>query len=146
MPRSTQNDMAHIHGDYITPNLIRIRDKLNWNKTPFFHINGCRVFTQDTLYGWGWGTVLSPSLVIVPVAMMLSELSLSIIAQQFLSLILVRVWKIKYLRQSLLSLGWVKVHLSTLIRRVTPSILSIEGGCMKRCPKVATWSTSNSSF
>jgi len=48
--------MTHIYGDYITPNLVHItpnlvrtRDKLDRNKTHFFHINDTE-FTEDTLY------------------------------------------------------------------------------------------------
>jgi len=103
-------------------------------------------FTHYTLYGWGWGTVFSPSLVTIPEATTLTQLSLSLITRQFLPPILVRVWKIEVLRQSSFSLGLARAHLTTLRWQVILSTSSIDGECMlKTHLNVAAWSTSKSS-
>jgi len=120
----------------------------NWIDTTDFSLTSMdKVFTQDTLYSWGWGTTFSSTSVTMFKAIVLTQLPLSIMTWQFLSLILMIVWNIMDRHQSSLSLGWAKAHLTELSRWVIPSISSIEGERMlKRYAKVVAWSTTCSSF
>ena len=69
--------------------------------------------TQDTLYGFGWGTVGNPRFLTVLVDMALTQLPLSKITLQTFSPILMKVCRILVLRQSSWVLVWVRIHLTT---------------------------------
>jgi len=95
-PTSMVTTSHQILSEYVA-NRIRIKH------LPFTSMN--TEFTHNTLHGWGWGTVFSPSLVTIPEATTLTQLSLSMITRQFLPPILVRIWNFEVLRQSSFSLG-----------------------------------------
>jgi len=140
----TKMILAKIYGDYITPNFVRISDKLDQDKTSFIDVNGCRVHSRHFIWlrmGNNFQSKVSHHIRGDDV-----DTTLTIKTRQFVSLILVRVWNIVDQRRSSLSLGWAKAHLTTLSRRIIPSTSSIESGCMlERHSKVATWWTINSS-
>jgi len=85
-----QNDMANIHGDYITPNFVRIIGKLDRDKTFFFNVNGRRVHPRHFIW-LRMGTIFSATLVTILEVTTLTQFPPSIITWQFLSFILVRV-------------------------------------------------------
>jgi len=100
-------------------------------------------FTHDTLYGWGWRTVFTLSLVTITEATALTQLPLSIITRKILT---------TNFGESLKNWSSTPVVIFLRLSQGAPyytrwwvilSTLSIDGGCvLKTHPKVATWSTS----
>ena len=73
---------------------------------------------QDTLYGLGWGTGVSPKVLTELAEMAFTQLPLSMMILQTFSPILIKVCRMLVLRQSSYSLDWVRMNLTTPRRSV----------------------------
>ena len=110
-PKLIKNHVTHIHRYHIALKFIFVHCKLHKYKTSFIDLHKCCINPYNFVW-LRWGTVLNPIFETKLDDTTFMQLLLSTMILQFLPPFFIQVWKIVILRQSLVSLGCTRVHLT----------------------------------